>query len=154
MQTKQISLFKNRNAGFTLIEMLLSVAVITLIAGTSAPVYQSFQVRNDLDIVTVSTVHSLRRAQVLSQSIEGDTSWGVKTQSGSLILFKGTSFAGRDTMFDELFSIPTSITPSGVSEIVFDKLTGFPQTTGTITFTSNANETKTITINAKGMVNY
>mgnify|MGYP001560235111 CR=1 FL=1 len=141
-------------AGFTLIEMLLVIAAITIIAGITAPVYQSFQVRNDLDIATVSIVQSLRRAQVLSQAVDGDTSWGIYIVSGSLTVFKGASYVARTDVYDEVFEIPTSLTPSGLSEIVFAKFTGLPQTTGTITLTSNANETRTITINAKGMVNY
>lgn len=137
-----------------MIEMLLVIAAITIIAGIGVPVYQSFQVRNDLDIATVSTVQTLRRAQVLAEAVDGDTSWGTYITSGSLTLFKGTSYATRDSTFDELFDVPTSITPSGIGEIVFTKFTGLPTTIGTITFTSNTNEIRTITINAKGMLNY
>lgn len=153
METKFYA-FKKSDAGFTLIELLLSIAVITLIAGMSAPVYQSFQVRNDLDIATVATAQNLRRAETLATAVDGDTSWGIKVQSGSITLFKGTSYAARDVAFDESFDLPESLTPSGVSEVVFAKFTGLPQTTGTITYTSNANETRNITINAKGMVSY
>ncbi|OGI26088.1 MAG: hypothetical protein A3J76_04010 [Candidatus Moranbacteria bacterium RBG_13_45_13] len=140
--------------GFTLLEVLLSVAAIAIIAGISIPIYQSFQVRNDLDIAAVEIAQTLRRAQVLAQAVDGDTSWGAYIQLGNITLFKGTSYVARDTNFDEVFDAPTSITPSGVSEIVFTKFTGLPQTTGTITLTSNANETRNITINAKGMVSY
>lgn len=140
--------------GFTLLEVLLSIAAITIIAGISIPIYQSFQVRNDLDIAASSIVQNLRRAAVLSQAVDGDTSWGLYVTSGSLTLFKGTSYTVRDSTFDEVFDIPLTITPSGTSEIVFEKFSGLPQTTGTITLTSNTNETRTITINAKGMVNY
>jgi len=140
--------------GFTLLELLLSVAVIGLLAASSIPVYQSFQIRNDLDITAENTAQSLRRAQLLSQAADGDTSWGVKIQSASLVLFKGASYAVRDTTFDEEFAIPTSITPSGVSEVVFTKFTGLPQVSGTINFNSNINETRTVTLNSKGMVSY
>lgn len=143
-----------KNAGFTLIELLLSISVIMIIAGMSAPIYQSFQVRNDLDIATVTIAQSLRRAEVLAQAVDGDTNWGVDIRTGSITVFKGASYATRDTAFDELFDVPTSITPSGASEVVFAKFTGVPQTTGTITLTSNANETRIITINAKGTVSY
>lgn len=153
MMRIQLKTHRSR-AGFTLIEMLLSVAIIGIIAGISVPVYQSFQVRNNLDIATVSTAQSLRRAQVLAQAVDDDTTWGVKVQLGNFTVFKGTSYAVRDTAFDELFDVPNNITPSGINEVVFDKFTGLPQTTGTITLTSNANETRTITINSKGMVAY
>lgn len=143
-----------KNAGFTLIEILLSIAVIVIIAGISIPVYQSFQVRNDLDIATVETAQTLRRAQMLAQAVDGDTSWGVNIQSGSLTLFKGASYATRDSSFDELFDIPTSIVPSGASEIIFTKFSGLPQNIGTITLNSNANETRSITIDVKGTISY
>jgi prepilin-type N-terminal cleavage/methylation domain-containing protein len=145
-----------KNAGFTLIEIILSLATIGIIAGISIPVYQSFQVRNDLDIATVEIAQSARRAQILSQAVDGDTSWGVKIQSAStsISIFKGVSYSARDLTFDEIFYLPPSITVSGLSEIVFGKFTGLPVVTGTTTLTSNTNETRNITINAKGTINY
>ena len=142
------------STGFTLIEMMLSIALIAIIAGLSAPVYQSFQTRNDLDIVAVTIAHSLRRAQLLAQASDGDSSWGVAVQASGISLFKGISYVARDASYDEIFDLPGSLTPSGVSEIVFAKFTGLPQTTGTVTITSNTNEIRSITINQKGMVAY
>ncbi len=146
------SLKYNKNLGFTLLEVLLSVAIITLIAGLGTPIYQAFQVRNDLDVATNTISQSLRRAQVLSQSVDGDSSWGLYVQNGEVALFQGVSYASRNTSFDEVFDLPGSITPSGISEIVYSKFTGEPQVTGTITLTSSTNETRNITINEKGMI--
>ena len=145
---------RKNDAGLTLVEALLSIAAIGIIVGIAAPLYQSFQVRNDLDIATVTLAHGLRRASVLATAVDGDTSWGVQTHSGAITLFKGVSYAARDVTFDEVFEMPASIAPSGVIEVVFAKFTGLPQTTGTMTLTSTSNETRTITINAKGMVAY
>lgn len=142
------------NKGFTLLEILLSIALIAILAGFSIPVYQSFQVKNDLDVATNIVAQSLRRAQSLSRSQDGDISWGVKIQTGSITLFKGTNYATRDSAFDELFNMPQTITPSGLGEIVFTKFSGDPQSTGNIVLNSTINETKNITINSKGMVNY
>lgn len=144
---------KSNSAGFTLLELLLSVALISALAGLSLPVYRTLLSKNDLDIAAVSIAQSLRRAQALSQSVDGDTTWGVKTQSGSIVIFKGASYAARDTTYDEIFDVPTSIGFGGTSEIVFTKLTGLPQSTGTINLSSES-DTKPVTINEKGMVNY
>ena len=137
-----------------MLEVLLSVSLIALLAGISIPIYLSFQVRNDLDIAAVTVAQTARRAEMLAQAVDGDMSWGIKIQSGSIVLFKGISYAARDPSFDEVFDMPTSITPSGVGEIVCAKFSGLPQTIGTVTLTSNANENRVITINAKGTISY
>jgi len=134
--------------------MMLSVAVIGIITGISAPVYQSFQNRNNIDIAAASVAQSLRRAEVLATAVDGDVAWGVDIRPGSITLFKGSSYAGRDTAFDEVYDFPQSITSSGLAQVVFARFSGAPQTTGTITLTNSNTETRTITINAKGTITY
>lgn len=140
--------------GFTLMEILLVVALIGLLFGIATPMYISYQFRNDLDVSAITIAQTLRRAQLLSQAVDGDNNWGVRIQINNIILFRGPSYAGRNTGFDELFDLYSSITPSGLQEIVFAKMTGLPQTTGTVILTSSNNETRPITINSKGMVSY
>lgn len=148
-------MFKRLNSkqGFTLLELLLSVAIIAILAGLSLPVYRTLLSKNDLDIATTTTAQSLRRAQMLSQAVDGDTTWGLKIQSSSIVIFKGASFASRDTTFDETFSMPSTIGVLGTTEIVFAKMTGLPQSTGTVSLTSET-DTKTVTINGKGTVTF
>ena len=85
--------------GFTLLEILLCVAMIGIIGGITAPLYNGLLIKNDLDIAVTTTAHSFRRAQILSQGMNGDSNWGVKVVSGNIIIFKGTSYAARDTQF-------------------------------------------------------
>lgn len=140
--------------GFTLVEVLLSVAVIAVLAGISAPVFSRLSTKNDLDTAVVSLAQSWRRVQALSMANDGDTVWGVKVGAGSITVFKGTSFASRDTNYDETFTLPLTISVSGaVTEITFNKLTGTPSATGTVSLTSFG-DTTTLTINSKGTVSY
>jgi Tfp pilus assembly major pilin PilA len=140
--------------GFTRLDVLLSIALISAIAGVSLPLYQSFQVRNDLHVAATTVAQSFRRAQVLSQASDGDTTWGVKVQSGSTVVFRGATYATRDTAEDEIFDVPTSIVPTGLNEVVFTKFTGDPSATGTVTLTSSTSEVVSIAINSRGTVTY
>lgn len=138
--------------GFTLIEMLLSVAVIALLTGLSVPVYATFNARNDLDISEQSTVEALRRAQTYARSVEGDSQWGVSIQTDKAVLFKGASYATRNAAFDETTTYGAGVN-STASEVVFAKLSGAPSTTGSVTLTqTSTNDTRAVSINAKGMV--
>jgi len=157
---RKVNIAKNLQAttykligGFTLLELLLSVAVISVLAGLSLPVYRTLIQKNDLDIVANTVVSCLRRAQILSQAVDGDTTWGVKIQSGSIVIFKGTSYEVRDTAFDEIFDTPTSININGVTEVVYTKFTGLPQTTGIINLLTES-DTRSVTINEKGAIDY
>lgn len=146
-------MWKKLNKGFTLLELLLSIALISVLAGFSLPIYRTLIKKNDLDIAVNSIAASMRRAQILSQAVDGDISWGVKVQSGSIVVFKGASYTTRDTAYDESFDLQSGTNPSGTTEVVFAKLTGLPQSTGTTTLTSES-DTRTVSINAKGMVGY
>ena len=146
-------LLSKRQQGFTLIEVLLSVALISMLVGLSLPVYRAFQTKNDLDMTAETVAFALRRAQTYSRGIKADSQWGVAVQSGTLTVFKGASYASRDTAYDETTTISADIAVSGLGEVVFAKLTAAPSATGTVTLAVN-NDIKTVDINAKGVVAY
>lgn len=144
----------HKESGFSLIEVLLSVAIISLLVGMSLPIYQSFQTRNDLAIATENIASMLRRAQTYSRGMSDDSQWGVHVETGSATLFKGGSYATRDTSFDEVITIPDSFLVSG-SDVGFSKFLGVPTFSGNVaTITTSNNDSRTVTINGKGMVAY
>ena len=140
--------------GFTIIELLLSVAVMTILIGLSLPVYQTFVRSNDLDLNTQVVADTMRRAETNARGVNRDSVWGVYFTSTTTTLFKGATYATRDTSFDETTTLPNSVSQTGLTEITFSKMNATPSTTGTLTLTSTTNTTKQVTINAKGMVNY
>lgn len=145
----------NVKNGFTFIEILLSIVIIVAMTSVAVPIYQSFQVRNDLDIAVNTIAQTIRRAQVLAQANDGDSNWGIKIQAGSIVLFRGDSYLSKDSGYDEIFDLASSIDSStGLGEIIFTKFTGEPDNTGDIILTSTINETRTMTINEKGMIDF
>jgi type II secretory pathway pseudopilin PulG len=133
-------------------ELLLSITIIGILAGLSAPFYETFVRRNDLDITTQQLSSALRRAQSYARVGDMDSAWSVEIAGGNITLFKGTSYGSRDTNYDESTDIPDSITPSGISEVQFAKFTSLPNATGTFTLTSSTNDVRTVVVNAQGMV--
>jgi len=139
--------------GFTLLEVAFVLGVLALFAAIVGPVYRSLQTKNNLSIATTSVVEAIRRAQTLAENGKADLTWGVNLTSGNLTVFAGSSFASRQSAYDENLNLPGGIAVSGLSQIVFNKLTGLPQSTGTTTI-SNAFGCSQIGINAAGTVNY
>lgn len=140
--------------GFTLLEMLLSVAIISLIGGLSVPVYQSLQVRNELDVMVAESAQAVRSAQVFASAVREDAKWGVYITADTITIFKGDSYAGRDSDFDELVGTADVANVSGTQEFVFTRVDGRPESTGSITFETSNGTTRTVTINEMGTLSY
>lgn len=140
--------------GFTLLEVLISVAVVTVLAGISIPIYRSLEVRSDLDFAVNVIVGSLRRAQVLAQAAANDSSWGVNISQGAVTLFSGSDFLSRDSEWDEVFVISDTIAPSGLSQVTFGRFLGFPGVSGDVVLAALSGDTRTITISDRGIVNW
>ena len=146
---------KNFQSGFTMIEMLIVIALIAILAGFSAIYLSTILSKNNLDVTSQTVVSTLRRAQVLSQAVKEDSPWGVKINIGEIVLFKGDGYLNRDPNYDELTSIPNAVDVLGISEVVYSKMSGLPNTTGDITLQASATEEqKNININTKGRLTY
>ncbi|MEA3357731.1 MAG: type II secretion system protein [Patescibacteria group bacterium] len=140
--------------GFTLVEVSLALAILIIITGLSFTVYQSFQVKHNLDITTDEYAQSLVQAQIRSRAVKDDSCWSVHIQPGSITLFKGNDYGSRDPSFDEITNFPSNIIPSGLQTVTFDKFHGTTSNTGTTTLTSSTNEERFVTINEMGSITY
>jgi len=140
-----------RARGLTVIELLLVIATIAIIGALATPALTGFLVRNQLKNTTNELVSAFRTAQLNAMAAKRDSTWGTNVSTAAITLFQGSSFASRNTTFDEVYAIPPSITVTP-SEIVFAKLTGNPSATPTITVQSTVGQTRTVTVNAVGTV--
>jgi prepilin-type N-terminal cleavage/methylation domain-containing protein len=128
--------------GFTLVEMIIVLATLAVVASISMPMYNRYIARNSIEIARQNITQGLERAKLLAQIGMNDAPWGFSTNAipGRGVLFMGESFLERDNSFDELYSIPKNLTVLGLDEVVFEQVTGVPNTTGTITILSEYND--------------
>jgi len=143
-----------KRRGFTLVEALLVLALLSLVVGLSLPIYQGLQVKTNLDAQESIIAQTLRRAQSLSRAMSNDSSWGVLVGTSTVSLFSGNSYAFRNANYDEIFDLPASVIPATTTEIVFSKYLGWPNAAATITLTTVNNDSRNLVINSQGMIEY
>lgn len=146
---------KNMRLGFTIIELLIVIGILAALALFSAPIFQNFNQSNDLQTAFNLIINKIISAQIKSQSVVDDSAWGVKIIGNEAVIFKGNNYIGRDPAFDEKASFSSNIAVNPLFEIVFNKLTGYPNFSfPNITITNGLNEAKIFSINEKGAVIY
>lgn len=138
--------------GFTLIELIIVIALISILGFLSTGFYSRFYNQNAVSTVTDELTQEFRKAQIYAMTGKQNGNWGVHNNITSIILFQGSAFAGRNTAFDETFSVNSNISISGLTDLIFSRMTGTPSATPTIII-SSANNTRTITVNSQGVVN-
>jgi len=136
--------------GFTLIELLLTMSLLFVIASSSTAFYSRFLSQNSVQSVQDQIIGDLRKAQINAMMGKQNSAWGVNIGSGVITLFSGTSFLARTSALDERFTYPASLQFSGPTEIVFTKITGIPNTSGTISITG-VGTNKSVIINSQGI---
>lgn len=134
--------------GFTIIELLIAVFIISTLGVMSISFYSRFLTQNTVDNTTNTIVQSLRKAQIYSMSGKQNGVWGVKYTSSPN---KITLYLTGNSAFDESFTVNSNITITGFFNISFAKASGSPNTEATIVILGN-NNSKTITINSQGGV--
>lgn len=143
--------------GFTLVETLIAIGILVLLGGlTSAAFYNKFRtVTVDKDVQNVLAYLDKARNQSLSSV--NSSSFGVKFSSSTVYFFKGTTSNSSTNQASRPLSSGVTISPlaltGGVTEVYFNRLTGEPSATGTITFSSanGSSFNKTIVIRSTGL---
>lgn len=122
--------------GFTLIEVLITLSLLAFVATLSIIGFQNFARFQQYNQAVSDVTFVLEQARLSARSAVADESHGVKLAATSLTEFSGNAFVIGDpdnvVHTYELVTLQYDLT-DGVDEIVFQKLTGLPSATGTIT---------------------
>jgi len=125
---------QNSIAGFSLVEMLVVLAILTILISMVVSSFDKMGGSEALDTTTVSIISVLNEAKSLAVSSKSASNYGVRILSDKIISFKnnyGTS--NKEVGISHLVAISTS---TGIgTDIIFNNVTGQTNASGTITIT-------------------
>src|SRR3990172_10423181 len=164
--------------GFTLMELVLVIAVLGVIAGLGMGSYANFLRQGSLDSAANEIVATLRKAQTNSQASSEGTGWGIwfdTTNKDNYKLFRGNcstptsascyqnsdcaATCDNNNQNAETIYLPSSVEINSASfggrqYATFDRPSGKPTSSydGSVTIQLKGGVTKTITVSALGKI--
>ena len=147
-----------KTKGFTAGELIVSLAIMFVVAGIVMSAFINFRKTQSLSIDTETVIEVLRQARNQTLSSKNSTVYGVHLTAPKITLFTGATYSsGASTNQDyNLSSTDTILTISlngGGSDVIFQRLSGVTAQNGTVIVSSpGLSQTKTITIYKTGLI--
>lgn len=136
--------------GFTLVEILISIAVVAIVVIVIVTGLSSFRRSADLNHALDGVVAQIRETRRRTIESKDAARWGVHIVSTSTTLFKGATYSSG-AADNEIFVLPPGVTLSGIPDIIFKRISGETDNAGTLTLTQGS-DTKAINIYLSGLV--
>jgi prepilin-type N-terminal cleavage/methylation domain-containing protein len=141
----------SRGSGFTLVELLLVVSLLTALAGGAAFVAFGFKASTDLRLSVTIIEQAVQSARFYAFSGRAGDPWGIKVLSDEVVVFRGTTYADRTLGQDEVVPFPSTLSLSGIDEVTFSQFSGLPNITGSIGLQNSAG-TEGLVLNEQGII--
>lgn len=133
-----------------MLEVLVVVVILLFMFAIAAPVGLDFYLNYQLDSEARLLTSVLQYSRNLSLVNYNEADHGIYITSSNLVVFQGSSYAGRTTSQDKTFPRVSSITISGATELVFSDLSG--QTASTTFSVTDGRKTRYVYVNPEGLV--
>ncbi len=144
--------------GFTFIELLIVLGIMSIIALVALPFFSNSISRNDLQTSAWQLANDLRRARSAAMAAQSNSAWSVHVQSDRHVLFVGTTYNASDPN-NLITLLPATITLSAItlngggSDVRFSKVKGQTTDFGTITILdNNSGQSLVVSVNAAGHI--
>lgn len=147
--------------GFTLVELIIIMALFSMVAAFSFPYFRSQTVQYQLEASSDELYGMLRQAQSRAMSGYNASSWGIHWDTDTYTLFSGDDYDTRDTIHDQVIplapsiTIHTTVSVSGAlypEDVVFHELTGTTDADGIITIVSSISDTQQYSVEPQGQI--
>ena len=144
--------------GFTLLEIVVSIAILILIASAASVSFSNSRNVRELTTASQNVLSILRTAQSKTLAGEENSQWGVHIEQTQVVLFRGVSYAGAG--FTEAYPLPSTIEIANISlagsgsDIIFKRIEGTTDETGIFELRVKSDTAKTfsVTVESSGKV--
>lgn len=149
-----------RRAGFTLVELMIVIAILAILTTVGAPFLANSVGKNELKTTAWEMADTLRRAQSQTMAGNGSTGWGVHFESTQYVFFQGATYNAADpdnitAPLSPSLSIDSIALNGGGTEVLFTSKKGVTGQYGDIQITDAGNNTvSTVTVTAAGVISY
>lgn len=119
-------------SAFTLVEVMVTIAIIAIIGTVSVTSFVSFSKRETLDATAAALAGGLRDARTQTLASVGGNQYGIALATDKFTFFQGSMYdsqAETNKVFDFNSAVRASST---ISVVVFERLTGNSTASGTI----------------------
>ena len=159
MKIKNCKLKIARSGGFTLLEILIVIAIFALVAVFGVSPLLLFKKTSDLNGALETGVSFLLEARAKTLSSKNEARYGVHFDNGGTTFFTGAVFA-EGAVGNEGAPLPFSVEIASISlqgggnDVVFNRLTGETNAYGTVIFRlkSDTTKTKTLRVEKTGII--
>ncbi len=143
--------------GLTLIEILITLGILTIITGLAITAFKKFREERSLDTTATQVKSMLNRARQQTFSAKNNAVFGVRLNTGAAYLYQNTfstSTAVQIISFDPYVRISSMNLKNATNTILFSRLTGETMATGTIVISlvSSSTRSRTLTVYQSGLV--
>lgn len=143
--------------GITIIEITIVVLILGVLLTVILPQFSKIKENQVIKAAVADTLSSIDKARSQTLSSLNSSEYGVHFQSDKVIIFTGKVFSSGASSNETVNIISpariSNVTLGGVSstsgDMYFNRLSGAPSTTGTVTISSTS-FSKTVTISATG----
>ncbi|MEK7133335.1 MAG: hypothetical protein AAB771_01460 [Patescibacteria group bacterium] len=138
--------------GLTLLEITVVLGILLLIFAMGTPVALDFYLNYQLSSEQRILISVLKKARNLALVNYNESNHGVYLNSAAFTLFQGNNYLSRDASRDQNFPRAQVVSISGLTEFVFEALSG-RTSSSTLTLT-DGRKNKFIYINEEGGINF